>query len=183
MFWNALKEARTQKSTLATIWLDIANVYGSIPHKVIVFGLRRYGVSPQWIRLAENYCKGIFSRSFSESATSAWHRHHRGIFTDCTLSIILFLADMNILNTLCKSKFLDSPLITRNCLFYILSRMTKVQHLLQFRCTTALTQAGLEFRAENSCSVVIIKGRSINATPLSVSKVADQQIFHSLYPF
>ena len=97
MVWHALKEARTHKSTLATIWLDIANAYGSIPHKLIIFALRRYGVSPQWIRLVENYYKGIFSKSFSESATSAWNRHHQGIFAGCTLSIILFLAGMNII--------------------------------------------------------------------------------------
>ena len=46
MVWHALKEARTQKSNLPVIWLDIANVYGSIPHKLIVFALHRYGVSP-----------------------------------------------------------------------------------------------------------------------------------------
>ena len=31
MVWHAPKEARTHKSTLATIWLDIANAYGGIP--------------------------------------------------------------------------------------------------------------------------------------------------------
>ena len=99
LVWHTLKEGRMQKSTLATRWLDIANAYGSIPHKLIVFALRRYGASPQWIRLVENYYKGIFSKSviFSESATSAWHKHHWGIFAGCTLSIILFLAGMNII--------------------------------------------------------------------------------------
>ena len=91
MVWHALKEARMEKSTLATIWLDIANTYRSIPHKLVIFALGRYGVSPQWIRLVENYYKGIFSKSFSESATSAWHRHQWGIFAGCTLSIIVFL--------------------------------------------------------------------------------------------
>ena len=71
MVWHALKEARTHKSTLATIWLVIANAYGSIPHKLIIFVLRRYDVSPQQIRLVENYYERIFSKSFSESATSA----------------------------------------------------------------------------------------------------------------
>ena len=97
MVWHALKEARTHKSTLATIWLDIANAYGSIPHKLIIFALHRYGVSPQWIRLVKNYRKGIFSKSFSESATSAWHRHHQGIFTGYTLSLVLFFTGMNII--------------------------------------------------------------------------------------
>ena len=71
MVWHALKEARAQKSNLAIIWLDIANAYGSIPLKLIVFAQHRYGVSPQWIRLIETYYKVIFSKSFSESATSA----------------------------------------------------------------------------------------------------------------
>ena len=80
MVWHALKEARAQKSNLAIIWLDIANAYGSIPNKLIAFALHRYGVSPQWIRLIETYYKGIFSKSFSESATSAWHIDINGEF-------------------------------------------------------------------------------------------------------
>ena len=50
MVWHALKEARAKKSNLAVIWLDIANAYGSIPHKRIAFALHKYGVSPQWMK-------------------------------------------------------------------------------------------------------------------------------------
>ena len=70
---------------------------GPSPHKLIVFALHRFGVSPHWIRLIETYYKTIFSKSFSESATSAWHRHQLGIFAGCTLSLILFLAGMNMI--------------------------------------------------------------------------------------
>ena len=65
-------------------------------HKLIIFALFRYGVSPKWIHLIETYYSGIFSKSFSQEAPSSWHRHQRGIFAGCTLSIILFLAGMNI---------------------------------------------------------------------------------------
>ena len=65
--WSALKEARSNKSDLATIWLDIANAYGSIPHKLIFFALKRYGVHDHWISLVQNYYVGIYSKSFSES--------------------------------------------------------------------------------------------------------------------
>ena len=37
MVWSALKEARKNKSSVANIWLDIANAYGSIPHRLIFF--------------------------------------------------------------------------------------------------------------------------------------------------
>ena len=56
--WSALKEACSNKSDLATIWLDIANAYGSIPHKLIFFALKRYGVHDHWISLVQNYYVG-----------------------------------------------------------------------------------------------------------------------------
>ena len=189
MVWHALKEARTQKSTLATIWLDIANAYGSIPHKLIIFALRRYGVSPQWIRLVENYYKGIFSKSFSESATSAWHRNQRGIFSGCTPSIILFLAGMNIILVFAS----QVPKFTTNNtklsllrafmddLRLMSSTVSGAQTLLS-PCTTALTWAGLEFRADKFHSIVIIKCRSMNSTPFSVSKATDQPESSSSIP-
>ena len=37
MVLHAVKEARAQRFNLAVMWLDIANTYGSIPHKLIVF--------------------------------------------------------------------------------------------------------------------------------------------------
>ena len=97
MVWSALKEARSNKTDLSTIWLDIANAYGSIPHRLIFFALERYGVPHSWISLIKNYYVGIYSKSFSEFAPSNWHQHLRGIFAGCTLSIILFLAGINII--------------------------------------------------------------------------------------
>ena len=48
------------------------------------------------------------------------------------------------------------------------TKVSGAQTLLS-RCITALTWAGLEFRADKSRSIVIVKGRSMNATPFSVS--------------
>ena len=95
--WAALKEAKSKNLTLATIWLDIANAYGSIPHKMIIFALHWYSGSRNWIHLIESYYSRIFSKSFSLEASNSWHRHQRGIFAACTLSIILFLAGLNII--------------------------------------------------------------------------------------
>ena len=51
------------------------------------------------------------------------------------------------------------------------TKVSGAQTLLS-RCTTALTWVGLEFRADKSRSVVIVKGRSMNKTPFSVSKTS-----------
>ena len=64
MVWSVLKEARSKKSSPASIWLDIANRYGSIAHKLIFFDLWRYGIPNKWIQIAESYYAGIFIKSF-----------------------------------------------------------------------------------------------------------------------
>ena len=51
------------------------------------------------------------------------------------------------------------------------TKVSGAQTLL-FRCITALTWVGLEFRADKSRSIVIVKGRSMNTTPFSVSKTS-----------
>ena len=53
------------------------------------------------------------------------------------------------------------------------STVSGSQTLLSW-CITVLNWAGLEFRADKSCSVAIVKGRSMNTTPFSVSKTSDQ---------
>ena len=92
MVWAALNRAKSKHLSLATVWLNIANAYGSIPHKLTIFALHRYGVSPKWIHLIETYYSEISRKSFSQEAPSSWHRHQHGIFAGCTLSIILFFS-------------------------------------------------------------------------------------------
>ena len=55
------------------------------------------------------------------------------------------------------------------------------QNLLS-QCITALTWAGLEFRADKSWSIVIVKVRSMSTTPFSVSKASDQPEVSSSIP-
>ena len=87
MVRSALKEARSTKSSLANIWLDIANAYGSIPHRLLFFALERYGVDPHWISLIKIYYSGIYSRSFSQSGPIFLvNNSYNSIF----MSIILF---------------------------------------------------------------------------------------------
>ena len=191
MVWAALKEAKSKHLSLATIWLDIANVYGSIPHKLIIFALHRYGVSPKWIHLIKTYYSGIFSKLFSQEAPSSWHRHQRGIFASCSLSIIHFLAGMNII--LAYSLVAITPQFHLNNIslppmrafmddLTIVSSTTCGAKTLLSRCTIALNWAGLTFRADKSRSIVIIKGRPMNTTPFSFSSQREPSDFTSFIP-
>ena len=174
MVWHALKEARTHKSTLATIWLDIANAYGSIPHKLIIFALHRYGVSPQWIRLVQNYYKRIFSKSFSASATRTWHRHHQAIFACCNLFKILFLAGMNIIQE--YSAQVKVPKFT--------TKSTELSLLRAFMDDLSLSSTASGVQTLLSGCTTALTWAEQNTFFCSKSKRSTRAfIFHSFHPF
>ena len=172
MLWFALKEARSTRSSLANIWLDIANAYGSIPQRLFCcccccFALERYGIDPHWISLSKMYHSGIYSHYFSQSAPSSWHQHFKEIFAGYTLSIILFLAGINVVieYTLASSarKFVSTgnvalPLVRAfmDNLNLMSSLVSGAQNLLD-RCVKALSWAGMYFRAD-SLAVLLLLG-------------------------
>ena len=76
--------------------MDLANAYGSIPHNLIKFALKRYGISDNWIELIMDYYEGLWTWVSTTSCQSQWTRLKKGIFPGCTLSVVLFLAGFNI---------------------------------------------------------------------------------------
>ena len=59
------------KTSLSAIWLDVANAYGSVPHRLIYFALKLYGVSEKWIKIIQQYYGGIWSKCFQEFSPSS----------------------------------------------------------------------------------------------------------------
>ena len=158
---------------------------------VYMYDIYRYDIPPQWVRLIEAYYKGIFSKSFSESATGACHRHQLGIFAGCTRSIILFLAGMNIIieysvqarvpKFTTNNTMLPLLLAFMDGLSLMSSTVSGAQTLFSW-CITVQTWAGLEFGADKSCSLAIVKGRSMNTTPFLCRKHQTNQRFYLLFP-
>ena len=97
MVWAALKEARCNKLNVTNIWLDIVDAYCTILHRLIFFALERYGVHEHLISLKKTYFSVIYCKYFSSSAPSSWHQYFKGVFAGCALSIILFLAGINVI--------------------------------------------------------------------------------------
>ena len=137
------------------------------------------------------YYKGIYSKSFADSSPSGWHRQEREIFAGCTVSIILFLAGMNIILEYSiqteASQFLSNGVLLPLPRAFmddlnLMSFSVQGAHTLLQRCTTALKWAGLEFRADKSRSIVIIKGRSMNTTSFSISPSSDPSVYSSSIP-
>ena len=88
---------KANKLELTAAWLDVTNVYDSIPHQLIFFALDRFGIEPIWVDLLKSYYSDLCSKSLPPIPPSCWHQHLRGIFTGCTVSIIMFLAEVNVI--------------------------------------------------------------------------------------
>ena len=52
-----IREAKKEKKNLVVTWLDIANAYGSIPHRVIFKALREAHVPDEVVNLIQDYTK------------------------------------------------------------------------------------------------------------------------------
>ena len=152
---NCVQQARLNHSNLANIWL------GSIPHKLIFFALERYGVPTSWISLIRKYYISLWSKLFSLNALSNRHQHLKGIFADCTVSIILFLAGMNVIieytNTCNAPNFVTSSKTTLPLIrpfmddIDLMSEYVSGVQMMLSRCSTALKWAGIRWNSLSSC--------------------------------
>ena len=91
-----IREARENNGNLAMLWLNLTNVYESIPHKLVQETLRRHHVPSSVSNTISDYCNDFKLRVTSDT-TSTWHRLERGIITGCTISATLFSHAMNIM--------------------------------------------------------------------------------------
>ena len=92
-----IREAKLNKMDLVVSWLDIANAYGSIPHKLLETALIRAHV-PEGIRkLIHSYYDNVSIRFTTKEFTTEFQKIEKGIITGCTLSVILFALTMTML--------------------------------------------------------------------------------------
>ncbi|XP_035688709.1 LOW QUALITY PROTEIN: uncharacterized protein LOC118424272 [Branchiostoma floridae] len=92
-----IREAKENRGDLAVLWLDLANAYGSIPHKLVETALTRHHVPESIQNLILDYYSNFWLRAGSSTATSAWQRLEKGIITGCTISVPLFALAMNMI--------------------------------------------------------------------------------------
>ena len=178
MVWSALKDARSSRKSLAVLWLDLANAYGSVPHKLIVFSLRRYGVPEEWIGLIMAYYDGLWGRTSASGVSSEWFQYQRGIFAGCTISVVLFVAAFNVI-----LEYVDAEKIGRYTMsngntiellrgfmddVSILARSVKDGQVALKRFEVGVSWARMKVKPAKSRSLVVVKGRSMEVEPFVV---------------
>ncbi|XP_039590572.1 uncharacterized protein LOC120514312 [Polypterus senegalus] len=80
-----IRKAREGNGNLAVLWLDLANAYGSIPHKLVETTLDWHHVPFKIKGLIMDYYSNFSLRVTSGSIASNWHRLEIGKVFDCSL--------------------------------------------------------------------------------------------------
>ncbi|KAL3972927.1 tetraspanin-7 [Sarotherodon galilaeus] len=94
---GCLEHTGVNRGDLKVLWLDLANAYGSIPHKLVQQALNQYYIPEKFRNLILDYYADFHLRVSSGTITFDWHKLEKGIITGCTISPILFTLAMNIL--------------------------------------------------------------------------------------
>ena len=181
MLWTALKDARLTRSSITTIWLDLENAYGSVPHNLIIFALRRYGVPERRISLIKQYYDGLWGRTSAGKVRSDWHRYEKGIIAGCTVSVILFLAAFNIIIEYVNQEILPSYVLSNgnrmelsrafmDDLMLMLGSVREAKLALS-RVVKVLKWARMKAKPSKSRSLVMVRGRVMNIEPFEVDGV------------
>ena len=178
-----IREAKEGKGDLVVTWLDVANAYGSLPHRVIMTALRRANVPDEMCKLVEAYYADVKIRFSTGEFTTEWRQVERGIVTGCTLSVILFALAMTMLVTAAKEETKGPTSATgqkqvNSRLFMddiVTTTETVVQtSLLINKLIGKLDYAGLTVKPEKCRSLVIYKGKVLNKQILIKSKPITQ---------
>lgn len=78
------------------LWLDLANAYSSIPHKLVQTTMTKHHVPHHVVDLILDYYEQFRMRVTMGEITSVWHKLEVGIIIGCTISVTLFALAMNM---------------------------------------------------------------------------------------
>ncbi|XP_052268375.1 uncharacterized protein LOC127869754 [Dreissena polymorpha] len=92
-----IRRAKINKTDLTVVRLDVANAYGTVPHQVIEFALKHHHVPEHIQSIVRSYYRNINMRFTTKNYTTSWIQLQKGIVTGCTVSVVLFIAAMNLI--------------------------------------------------------------------------------------
>ena len=87
----------SQEEPAESVWLDLANAYGSVPHQLLWKTLEAHHVPQPVIHILQEYFSGFMMRFSTKTYTTRWVPLEVGIATGCTISPSPFVLAMQIL--------------------------------------------------------------------------------------
>ena len=95
--WETIQVAKKEKKELDVVWLDLANAYGSIPHRALWFAMDFFRFPVKIMSLLRAYYDQFAMRFSTRKYTTRWQKLEVGIPMGCTVSPVLFVLAMEVL--------------------------------------------------------------------------------------
>uniref|UniRef100_A0A3B1JJ67 Reverse transcriptase domain-containing protein n=1 Tax=Astyanax mexicanus TaxID=7994 RepID=A0A3B1JJ67_ASTMX len=97
MIWEQIQRAKREKSDLHVVWLDMANAYGSVPHKLVEFALEFFYIPDCIITIIGKYFSNLRMSFVMDGFATGWQQLEVGIAMGCSISPILFVAAFEVI--------------------------------------------------------------------------------------
>ena len=97
MIWQSIKAAKRTKKNLDVVWLDLANAYGSVPHRALWFAMSFFHFPEKVVSTMRAYYEKFVMRFSTKTYTTSWQPLEVGIPMGCTVSPVLFVLAMEVL--------------------------------------------------------------------------------------
>ncbi|XP_023810165.1 uncharacterized protein LOC105353972 [Oryzias latipes] len=181
VFTQLIREAHENKGDLGVLWLDLANAYGSIPHKLVELALHLHHVPSKIKDLIVDYYNNFRMWVTSGSGKSDWHRIGKGIITGCTISVILFALAMNMVvkaaevecrGPLTKSVVRQPPIRAYMDDLTITTSSVPGSRWILKGLEKLITWARMSFKPSKSRSMVLKRGKVVDKFRFSISVTA-----------
>jgi len=72
LIWSSVKQARRERKILSVVWLDLANAYGSVPHKAILAALEYFWVPKKVTEIIRLYHSKFKMRFTTRQYATGW---------------------------------------------------------------------------------------------------------------
>ena len=159
--WEAIQSAKKESQNLDVIWLDLANAYGSVPHKLIKLAMEHFWF-PQAIQdLLMDYYDNFVMRFSTGTFTTEWQRLEVGIAAGCTISVILFVLVMEMIlkSTDVEGLVVKAPLKAFMDDITVLSEVEAATRRVLKRLDDLITWSRMKFKAKKSRSCSLREGK------------------------
>ena len=163
--WDTIQEAKKDKADLNVVWLDLANAYGSVPHAILMKAMDFFYVPVKVKNLMMCYYDKFKMRFTTQTFTTDWHRLEVGIAAGCTISVIWFIAVMEmILRSADCTEDTAKVQAPKKAFMDDVTLLTREQNVMQKvldKLDELIAWSRMKFKAKKSRSLTLSKGRQV----------------------
>ena len=167
--WSGtIQEAKAKKRDLSVVWFDLANAYGSVPHRLIKFSMDFFHIPTKIQRILMSYHDNFKMRFTTSDYTTDWVNLQVGIPMGCTVSPVLFILAMEVIVRSSEDsdqgvEVAPGQILPRIRSFMddltLLNSQPQISAAILQRLQALIKWAHMAFNAKKSRSLVLKRGR------------------------